>query len=495
MGQAQWDFSIDVHLRNVFRWQDSNPGASLEDAALYWLGSNTATWSGWVTGDATSRILATLPAVSECSDAVPNAASNPGLVSDCEALLAARDTLAGTGTLNWSGSTAIGSWDGVTLGGSPPRVTKLVLRDSQLAGTIPLELGSLANLVELDLGDNRLTGPIPSALASLTNLEILSLTRNQLSGSIPPGFSGLTSLEILALGGNQLAGPIPTWMGSLTNLQGLYLWGNQLTGPIPSQLASLTKLERLSLSDNQLSGPVPTWLGSLTNLEWLYLSENRLTGPVPPELGSLTNLQRLRLSDNQLTGMIPTELGSLTNLEELFLSGNQLTGCIPAGVWGVANNDLDQLALPFCAGASGAPTIETVTPGADFLTVTWTAARVAGGTAITAYDLRYIESAASDKSDANWSIVDNAWTTGSGALSYQISGLTSGTQYDVQVRVVTAAGDGRWSAAVAGTPATWAAIRSFSPPSVGPGGQVVATIAASGIRAIWSGDGNTAPRI
>ena len=484
----QWDFSIDVHLRNVFRWQDSNPGASLEDAALYWLGSNTATWSGWVTGDATSRILATLPAVSECSDAVPNAASNPGLVSDCGALLAARDTLAGTGTLNWSGSTAIGSWDGVTLGGSPPRVTKLVLRDSQLAGTIPLELGSLANLVELDLGDNRLTGPIPSALASLTNLEILSLTRNQLSGSIPPGFSGLTSLEILALGGNQLAGPIPTWMGNLTNLQGLYLWGNQLTGPIPSQLASLTKLERLSLWDNQLSGPVPTWLGSLTNLEWLYLSENRwlylsenrLTGPVPPELGSLTNLQRLRLSDNQLTGMIPTELGSLTNLEELFLSGNRLTGCIPSGIAGVANNDLDQLALPFCAGASGAPTMETVTPGADFLTVTWTAARVAGGTAITAYDLRYIESAASDKSDANWSIVDNAWTTGSGALSYQISGLTSGTQYDVQVRVVTAAGDGRWSAAVAGTPATWAAIRSFSPPSVGPGGQVVATIAASG---------------
>ena len=133
--------------------------------------------------------FAKLPAVSECSDAVPSASSNPGLVSDCEALLAARETLAGTGTLNWSGSTAIGSWDGVILGGSPLRVTKLVLRDSQLAGTIPLELGSLVNLVELDLGDNRLTGPIPSALASLTNLEILSLTRNQLSGSIPPGLA------------------------------------------------------------------------------------------------------------------------------------------------------------------------------------------------------------------------------------------------------------------------------------------------------------------
>ena len=37
----------------------------------------------------------------------------------CEALLAARDTLAGSRTLNWSGSTAIGSWDGVTVDGSP----------------------------------------------------------------------------------------------------------------------------------------------------------------------------------------------------------------------------------------------------------------------------------------------------------------------------------------------------------------------------------------
>ena len=58
----QWDFSIDIHLRNVSRWQDSNPGASLEDAAIYWLGSNVGIWSGWVTGEAATGILATLPA-------------------------------------------------------------------------------------------------------------------------------------------------------------------------------------------------------------------------------------------------------------------------------------------------------------------------------------------------------------------------------------------------------------------------------------------------
>ena len=499
--------------------------------------------------------FAKLPSLSECSDAVPSAASNPGLVADCEALLAARDTLAGSGTLNWSGSTAIAAWDGVTLSGSPLRVTSLALSDSQLTGTIPPELGNLNNLERLNLtrnqltgdippelslltnlqllalGGNQLTGPIPTWLGSLAKLQELQLWGNQFTGAIPPELGNLPGLVKLGLSENQLTGPIPAelgslvnlrelWLfsnqltgeipaelGSLTNLEGLYLYDNQLTGPIPSELGSLINLRELWLNDNQLTGTIPTGLGSLANLESLSLTRNQLTGTIPPELSgltsletlalgsnqltgsvptwldSLTNLQELYLWGNQLTGTIPTGLGSLANLEELFLSGNQLTGCIPVGIAGVANNDLSQLGLPFCAGALGAPTIGTLTPGADFLTITWAAPTGSTESAIIAYDLRYIESAASDKSDVNWTVVDNAWTAGSGASSYQITGLTNGTRYDVQVRAVTAAGDGPWSATAPGTPATWGAIRSFSPPSVGPGGEVVVTIAANGFGA------------
>ena len=53
--------------------------------------------------------------------AVADAANNPGLVSDCNILLAARDTLAGTASLNWSASTSINDWEGVTVDGSQPR--------------------------------------------------------------------------------------------------------------------------------------------------------------------------------------------------------------------------------------------------------------------------------------------------------------------------------------------------------------------------------------
>ena len=376
--------------------------------------------------------FAKLPSLSECSDAVPSAASNPGLVADCEALLAARDTLAGSGTLNWSGSTAIAAWDGVTLSGSPLRVTSLVLSDSQLTGTIPPELGNL------------------------NNLERLNLTRNQLTGDIPPELSLLTNLQLLALGGNQLTGPIPTWLVNITNLEELYLWGNQFTGAIPPEL------------------------GNLPGLVKLGLSRNRLTGQIPPQLSSLSKLQVLYLWGNQLTGPIPVGLGTLNNLRELSLGGNQLTGCIPVGMADVVNNDFSELGLPFCGGAPGSPTIGTLTTGANFLTATWSAPVGSGGPAISAYDLRYIQTSADETVDANWTVVDDAWAAGSGALSHQISGLTGGTQYDVQVRAVTAAGDGPWSATAPGTPATWGAIRSFSPPSVAPAGEVVVMITASG---------------
>ena len=279
--------------------------------------------------------------------------------------------------------------------------------------------------------------------------------------------------------------PMGHWHGVTIDDDGrvtrLDLHNNQLSGNIPSELGNLSNLRELVLSENQLTGSVPTWLGNLANLTVLSLGGNQLTGEIPTELGSLSNLTVLSLSDNQLTGEIPPELGDLANLEELYLSENQLTGCIPVGIAGVANNDLDQIGLPFCGGSQGAPSINSITTGANFLTVTWTAPGVSGGSAIIAYDLRYIQSDATNKSDARWAVVDNAWTTGSGPLSYQLSGLTTITQYDLQIRAVTATGDGPWSSTATGTPTPptgASATRSFSAAWVAPGGTLTVTITA-----------------
>ena len=254
--------------------------------------------------------------------AVPT--NNPGLVSDCEALLDARDPLTGTATLNWSANTPIASWDGVTLSGTPQRVTKLRLQNKGLTGTVPTQL------------------------SRLTRLEALYLTFNQLTGTIPADLGRLTSLTHLGLYNNQLSGTIPRDLSNLTNLRQLSLQHNELRGTIPIWLDNLTKLQILNLQGNQLSGTIPRELGNLTDLWQLLLFGNRLSGTIPRELGNLSLLQELRLDDNQLTGAIPAEFSGLMRLTLLYLADNSLTGCVPASLRKIASNDMKKLNLPDC---------------------------------------------------------------------------------------------------------------------------------------------------
>ena len=261
--------------------------------------------------------------------AVPDPADNPGLVSDCAALLSARDTLAGTASLNWSSTTPIDQWDGVTLGGAPQRVTRLFLLGRQLSGQLSPELGHLSNLTQLELRNNQLTGQIPPELGRLANLTQLELSNNQLTGQIPPELGRLTNLTRLTLGNNQLTGQMPPELGRLSNLTWLELAFNRLTGHIPPELGRLANLQWLLIDVNMLTGEIPVELRALSSLEFLILGQNRLTGEIPAELHSLTNLRWLTLEENELTGRIPEVLGSLSNLEGLALGGNQLTGEVP----------------------------------------------------------------------------------------------------------------------------------------------------------------------
>ena len=68
------------------------------------------------------------------------------------------------------------------------------------------------------------------------------------------------------------------------------------------------------------------------------------------------------------------------------------------------------------------------------------------GIPATSYDVRYIRSNAPDKSDANWTLLENLaadpiWET----LSYTVTGLPNGKWYLWQARAVNAVGPGQWS--------------------------------------------------
>ena len=91
------------------------------------------------------------------------------------------------------------TWDGVTTGGSPSRVTRLELPNEGLDGSIPGDLGRLSELTHLDLSRNSLTGEIPRELSWLSNLEELRLSGNNLTGCIPLALMSVATNDLASL--------------------------------------------------------------------------------------------------------------------------------------------------------------------------------------------------------------------------------------------------------------------------------------------------------
>ena len=199
-----------------------------------------------------------------------NIASHDGTGSEC-ASLSDRDILEalydGTDGPNWNNrdqwltDAPLEHWYGVQI--VDGHVVELDLQENGLAGRIPHELGSLANLIRLELGSNDLSGPIPHELGHLSNLRSLSLDDNRLTGAIPSELGSLANLTRLALRGpfhshgddDKLTGAIPPELGSLSSLERLLLWGQALSGPIPPELGNLSRLTTLFACGQQSNGP------------------------------------------------------------------------------------------------------------------------------------------------------------------------------------------------------------------------------------------------
>ncbi len=281
---------------------------------------------------------------------VPDPAKNPGLVSDCIALLAAKKTLSQMEWelyytpntayfynnyygVNWSGSTEMtaASWSGngwnglFEISGTPKRVKDM--RIYYIESEIPVEFTELDGLTYLYLSFNAFhgtpaSGLIPEGIGRLSNLEFLHFTGvsagGGANGTLPPSICNLRSATAIKLESLSLRGSIPSCMGSVSTLQNLDLRINSFSGSIPASLGRLSNLEELHLFNNSFGGEIPAELGSLTNLRILDLQNNNLTGEIPVELGNLTKLSRLSLQGTNLTGCVPASLKTYTSgTEEL----------------------------------------------------------------------------------------------------------------------------------------------------------------------------------
>ena len=341
----------------------------------------TAIGNGWT---AVSAVADSFPA------AVSVTVSDPAVDREAlERLYHATGGSAWTESTNWLTDERLSEWFGVRVAPNG-RVDGLDLADNGLSGSIPPEIGDMANLTILFLGTNDLTGPLPPEIGKLSLLRRLSLTGNELSGPIPPELGGLLSLRTLYLAENDLSGPVPSEIGDLVGLEELSLvWNPGLTGLLPRRFLNLKKLIRFELFASGACVPVDEgfrqWLDGIEEtyvdecdsdrVERLVLSEffdatggeswsrtdgwnsdadpehwygltvedgrvrsisladNGLTGPIPGVVSGLTALESLDLSDNGLAGPIPVDFADMRELTALRISGNGgLEGHFPFGM-------------------------------------------------------------------------------------------------------------------------------------------------------------------
>ncbi|XP_027099023.1 uncharacterized protein [Coffea arabica] len=301
---------------------------------------------------------------------------------DLDALLALKATISDPQNIlpiNWSISTSVCNWIGITCNTRHRRVAAIQLPTMGLVGTIPPQLGNLSFLVWLNLQNNSFHGNLPTQLGHLRRLKSINLAfnsfdgefpswlgalsrlryllfhSNRISGSLPPTLSNATTLETIRLGLNLITGNLPQDWSALQNLedldilsgylpapicdhlpqlQGIYLSRNEfngevLAGQIPADIGNTTNLEILGIEDANLIGVIPREIGNLHKLEVLYLGKNRLRNPIPHELFNISTLGALCIPDNDFLGILPSTLGvNLPNLEVLNLGSNKFTGII-----------------------------------------------------------------------------------------------------------------------------------------------------------------------
>ena len=163
-------------------------------------------------------------------------------------------------------------------------VASITIRDNNLVGSLPPELGELKELVYLVLSNNHLNGAVPKQLQQLSKLNTLLLNRNTLTNIHLDSMAHLPNLNIISLGHNSLQGTIPEELFTKNfdcAISMLDLSYNMFSGTIPSDLFNCPGFQKINLEGNRLAGTIPSLFGDLKMLQLLMVGNNAFSGSMP----------------------------------------------------------------------------------------------------------------------------------------------------------------------------------------------------------------------
>ncbi|CAL9015667.1 unnamed protein product [Prunus brigantina] len=262
-------------------------------------------------------------------------AAQTNITTDKSALLALKSHIGDPQNIlvNWSATTSVCNWVGVTCGARHLRVSVLNLSYMGLTGTIPPNLGNLSFLVGLLFRNNSFHGTLPRELSYLRRVKLINFGYNNFMGSIPSWFGSFPKLQIFNLRGNQFSGSLSTTIFNMSTLQVIDLTNNQLSGAIPREIGNLTMLKEIHLDFNNFN-VIPNEIGFLDQLEKLIVQENALKGHVPLGVFNLSFLTTLALHENNLSGGLPDNICQhLPSIQYVYLGRNLFVGPLPSKLW------------------------------------------------------------------------------------------------------------------------------------------------------------------
>lgn len=232
--------------------------------------------------------------------------------------------------------------------GQGTSLTELYLDESDLEGSLPVEIFQLTNLKILHLEANYLQGTIPPEIGNLKQLTRLALHENRFGGSVPSEIAQLTQLQRVDFSDNDFQGGLFPEINNMKSVLSLRI--NRARGGLGGKLLSfegMQQLEELELESNTFSGTIPTnFLVDRKSEQPLILRMpgNQLEGTIPSSLASISSLT-IELEDNNITG-ISSELCAMADWMEGEV-GKASNGCnailCPKGTWSPQGREITRL--------------------------------------------------------------------------------------------------------------------------------------------------------
>ncbi|KAM3223099.1 hypothetical protein P3L10_022369 [Capsicum annuum] len=157
------------------------------------------------------------------------------------------------------------------IGNNWSNVTVLRFEGNAFEGPIPTSFSNLTSLTDLRISDLSNGSSSLDFLRNMKSLSKLVLRNNNISGPIPSNIGEYQSLSLLDLSFNNLTGRVPDSLFNLTLMTHLFLGDNKLTGTLPAQKKQ--SLQTIDLSYNELSGSFPSWINE-PNLQLNLVGNN-----------------------------------------------------------------------------------------------------------------------------------------------------------------------------------------------------------------------------